>query len=231
MSEALGKHQCAACGTVRKTNNLRYDPNTFLPYCQHAEICSPEHPNSPANILERGTYLNLITLKEAEDLYREKLLIEHPDAEAVEDIRKLLDKPTSLRVQSPDLAKYLVQVKKDYNIPTMAETVRYLLTTAMESHGVFYKERKETYEQERKRQHIKSTLGDLVQPVREGKPQLEKSDDDASEKTGGSAESKTDKPASVERPGTHTDLGEPNTTTPTDMDREPVGTDDGGWSF
>lgn len=166
MSEALGKHQCAACGTVRKTLNLRYDPTTFLPYCQHAEICSPGHPNSPTSILERGQGINLITLKEAEDFYKEKLLISLPDAEAVAEIRKLLEKPTSLRVQSPDLAKYLVQVKKEYSMDTMAETVRYLLTLAMESHGEFYADRRKIDADQRKRQSIEDTIREMENGTR-----------------------------------------------------------------
>lgn len=172
MSEALDKHTCAACDTVRKANNLRYDPETFLPYCQHAEICSPAHPNSPTSILERGYGITLVTLQEAERLYKEKLLMEQPDAFTVAMIRKLLEKPVSMRVLSPDLAKYLVQVMKDYNMANMAETIRYLLTVAMESHSEFYLERKVVHEQQVKEKKVKEVFKEVAEPVKVDEPAI-----------------------------------------------------------
>lgn len=180
-SEALDKHTCAACGTTRKATHLRYDPTTFLPYCQHAEICAPAHPNSPTSILERGQGINLVTLSEAEKLYREKLLIEHPDAEAVEQIRKLLEKPISLRVLSPDLAKYLVQVQKEYSMDTMAETIRYLLSVAMESHGHFYKDRKAVQEEQVKQEIVEKAVKEVERPLPDPEPEEPEQDEESEE--------------------------------------------------
>lgn len=142
-TDILGKHTCSACQTPRRTNNLRYDPNTFLAYCKHAEICNTNHPNSPVNIIQRGDALPLLSLTEAEKLYKEKLLIEHPDPEAVVQIRKLLEHPISLRLNNPDLAKYLVNVKKTYNFDSLADTLRYILVTSMENASKFQETKEE----------------------------------------------------------------------------------------
>lgn len=162
-TDILGKHTCIACQTPRRTNNLRYDPNTFLAYCKHAEICNAQHPNSPVNIIQRGDAIPLLTLSEAEKLYKEKLLIEHPDPEAVVQIRKLLEHPISLRLNNPDLAKYLVNVKKNYGFDSLADTLRYILITSMENASKFQDTKEDIVKEHTNQQEVTKQLEEAKQ--------------------------------------------------------------------
>lgn len=179
--EVLGKHTCSACGATRRTTNLRYDPNKFLPYCVHAELCDEGHPNSPYHIIQRGNALSLVTLSEAEKLYKEKLLIEHPDRDAVVQIRKLLEHPISLRLNHPDLAKYLVNVKKTFQFPSMADTLRYILITSMENGNNFSYVEQKAQEVVENKKEVERIVEQEVKPQPEPEPIVESQVDEDGE--------------------------------------------------
>ena len=132
----LTKNQCSACGTARRPSNLLYDPNTFKPYCRSYEFCNNDHPNAPAQILANGKYTPLIPLAEAEKLYKEKVYLSHPDPDSIDELKKLLTKPISLRLNSPEVAKYLMNVKAEQGFANLAETIRFLLEESLRNSPV-----------------------------------------------------------------------------------------------
>jgi hypothetical protein len=136
---ALGS-SCAACGAGRKAKNLRYDPATFLPYCDAPHICNEEHPNSHLNLIKRQAVAELVTSEEIKEAYQKHLLESYTNSDAAGKIHRLMLKPTTIRIMDPDMAEYLVNLQEEKHFESLAETIRYCIQIMKENQGTFYKE-------------------------------------------------------------------------------------------
>lgn len=122
--ELLGS-VCTACGVKRKYKSLRYDSETFLPYCEHSYICSERHPNSVRNIITRQTEVTLITYQEANNMYMSGMSMTH-----TERVRRLLSSPCTVRITNLEMAEFLIQ-ECDKNNLSMSDLVRGYIQSAM----------------------------------------------------------------------------------------------------
>ncbi len=136
---------CTACGKEHKTNHLLFDPETLLPYCTNPYICNLNHPNSPTNLIKRGAELLLVTYTQANAAH-EKQLLDKYDPEIIEKIRKLIVKPLTVRVQDPEMAKFLIELQEQMNFDTMSDLIRYCIQLLQESKGMYYKDHKQLQE-------------------------------------------------------------------------------------
>lgn len=145
-TNALGR-TCGACGKEHKTSHLAFDPETLLPYCTNPYICNVNHPNSPTNLIKRGAEVLLVTYAQANAAH-EKQLLEKYDPTIIVKIQKLIVKPITVRVQDPDMAKFLIELQEQMSFPTMSDTMRYCVQLLQESKGMYYKEYKQMQEDE-----------------------------------------------------------------------------------
>lgn len=169
---ALGS-SCAACGAGRKAKNLRYDPQTFLPYCDAPHICNEQHPNSPLNLIQRQAVAELVTSEQIKEAYQQHLIENYTDSDAAGKIHRLMLKPTTIRIMDPDMAEYLVNLQESKGLASLAETIRYCIQVMMENQGVFYKEHKEKAEEHRKVEQA----AEAVKELEEADPVDENQDD------------------------------------------------------
>lgn len=160
--EMLGK-KCTACGRERsKTKAILYDPNTLLPYCEHPYICNTKHPNTPMKIVERGGELKLITYNEAQKAFKDHLMDTIIDPEQVERIKDIVDKPKSIRISSPELAKFLVETQEKYGFDSLSDTIRHCIRLVMENELEFYKDFKQI-EKKKEEQRKEEELTKLIE--------------------------------------------------------------------
>jgi hypothetical protein len=136
---ALGK-VCAACGKERKKKGIMYDPETFMPYCDNPYVCNDKHPNSPVNLIARGGELKLIALEEAELKFNQYVVMNQPDKEIAEKIRKMVKNPTTVRIGDPRTAEFILELQKKFAFGSVAEAIRYCIETVRENEDTFYKD-------------------------------------------------------------------------------------------
>jgi hypothetical protein len=132
MSEVLGV-QCTACGTKRKHKGLRYHPETFLPFCENAWVCSDTHPNSPINLIKRQSQLALLEYHEASTAYGNGVVTVHSDK-----LRRLLNNPLTVRITSVDMAEFLIR-ESETSQNTISDLVRGFIETMMGKRETFDK--------------------------------------------------------------------------------------------
>lgn len=114
---------CTACHAERKQRQLGYDPETLLPYCIHAYMCNENHPNSVPNILKRQGELKLIPYAEAEAVCLGLIA----NKEEYEAIKQMLSKPITLRIGDPELAKFILDLQKQLDLPDRSAAIRYCI--------------------------------------------------------------------------------------------------------
>jgi hypothetical protein len=146
---ALGK-VCAACGKERKKKGIMYDPETFMPYCDNPYVCNDKHPNSPVNLIARGGELKLIALEEAELKFNQYVVMNQPDKEIAEKIRKMVKNPTTVRIGDPRTAEFILELQKKFAFGSVAEAIRYCIETVRENEDTFYKDYVSAQEQQEK---------------------------------------------------------------------------------
>lgn len=130
----LGK-TCVACGQNRAKKNIAYDPNTFYAYCANPWVCpagKTTHINSPANIVKNQGETNLLPLDKAQELYTKHLENTLIDNEVVDRVRKMVEHPTSVRLVSPEMAMFLVQLQKDLSLSSISDTIKYCIEQLMD---------------------------------------------------------------------------------------------------
>ncbi len=148
---ALGK-VCKACGTERKKKGIMYDPADFMPYCDNPYICNDEHPNSPKNLIARGTEMQLIPFEEAQEKFQVWLTLNHPDKEIAEKIKRMVKNPTTVRIGSPDLAQFIIETQNKFAFNSVADTIRYFIQLAMDNEGRFYKDYAEMVDEKKEKE-------------------------------------------------------------------------------
>lgn len=156
---ALGS-TCAACGAGRKVRNLRYDPNTFLPYCEKTHICNDDHPNSYLNVIVRGKITDLVTAEEISGAYQAHLISQY-DPEMAEKLHRIVVKPTTLRIMDPEMAEYLVNLQKELALPSLAETIRHCIQLNMENEGAYFREKREVVKETKKEEAVQTLAEEL----------------------------------------------------------------------
>lgn len=136
---ALGK-TCSACGKERKKKGVLYHPETFMPFCDNPWVCNDEHPNSPKNLIARGVELELIHLEEAELKFNQQVVLNQPDPEIAQKIRKMVKNPTTVRIGDPRTAEFILELQKKFGFGSVAEAIRYCIETVRENEDTFYKD-------------------------------------------------------------------------------------------
>lgn len=169
---ALGS-SCAACGAGRKAKNLRYDPQTFLPYCDAPHICNEKHPNSPLNLIQRQAVADLVTSEEIKEAYQQHLIENYTDSDAAGKIHRLMLKPTTIRIMDPEMAEYLVSLQEDRNLESLAATIRYCIQIMMENNGVFIKEHKELAKEAKKVEQAAEAVKELEEDAPTPAPEID----------------------------------------------------------
>lgn len=172
MSTALGK-VCAACGVERKRKSMMYHPDNFMPYCENPYICNSEHPNSPKNLIARGYELKLLPFEEAQKW----IAFNHPDKERAQRIRRMVARPTTIRIGSPEMAQFLLDLQDRFQFDSISDTVRYCIRKLMEAEEGFfheYKKLEEEQEEERQFEEVKKE----VEQALEAPVQADDDDDD-----------------------------------------------------
>jgi hypothetical protein len=112
MATVLGK-VCTACGHERKQKDkLAYHPETFEAYCVSYYFCNENHPNSPKNILKNQGETKLIGYDEAKEKYNKWIDETHENPEKVKRIRKMVENPMTIRLNSAELLPLFLIFKR-----------------------------------------------------------------------------------------------------------------------
>lgn len=130
MSSVLGT-TCAACGAHRRRKTILYDPRTLEAYCHTPYICNEEHPNSTKNLLQRGSELELVTYEDAQQLLKAALEANLSVGTEADQVRRMVLAPTSIRISDPDLAKFLLDLKKEEGLSSISDAIRYCVWQVM----------------------------------------------------------------------------------------------------
>lgn len=160
---SLGK-VCAACGKERKSKALRYDTTDFNPYCENPYICNEDHPNSVKNLIAKQRETKLIDHDEAVEAYRKHLSAVYEDSDIVQKIHRMLTSPVTVRVQKPEMAKFLVEFQKEHNIDSLSEAIRHCVEVMMENKGVFLLEHKVASQKVREDEQVKDAIATINKP-------------------------------------------------------------------
>lgn len=182
VSTALGR-VCAACGTERKRKGIMYDPTTLFPYCENPYVCNENHPNAPANLIARGSELKLVSFAEAEELFKKHLEMNQPTGERAEKIRRMVTQPITLRIGSPELAIFILDLQDEYQFSSVSDTIRYCIQMMKDSKGRFYKDHADLAEAKAEEKRIEQAEHEVAAML-EKKPAPEKNPfDDEEEMT------------------------------------------------
>jgi Arc/MetJ-type ribon-helix-helix transcriptional regulator len=168
MSHVLGK-VCTACGQERKQKDkLAYRPETFEAYCVSYYFCNEEHPNSPKNILKNQGETILISYEEAKEKYEEWLEANHENPEKVKRIRKMVEAPMTLRLNSPDMAAFILDLQQEMQFTSISDTIRFCIQRMQEEHGGFHKQQAEIKQVQKEEENLKAFTSPVtVQPKTE----------------------------------------------------------------
>lgn len=134
MSDILAK-ACSVCGKERKPKALLYDSG-FSAFCANPYICSQEHPNSPKNILERNSLEPMYTFEQALDRYRHSLAEQFMDKGLAKRVHRLISSPTTIRIQEPEIAKFLVKFQQEHALPSISDAIRRCIELVKEGQNV-----------------------------------------------------------------------------------------------
>jgi hypothetical protein len=159
----LGK-VCAACGKERKSKALGYDPQTFKPYCENPYICGDDHPNSVQNIIKRQAEVHLITAEEANEGYRKHLFDVYDDPAIVQRIQRMLASPVTMRIQDPEMAKFLIEFEAEQGLNNLSDTIRYCVQIVKENRGQFVNEHRQAAEEDRKEKTAAAVVAEIESP-------------------------------------------------------------------
>jgi lipid II:glycine glycyltransferase (peptidoglycan interpeptide bridge formation enzyme) len=111
-----------------------------MPFCDNPWVCNDEHPNSPKNLIARGGELELIELEEAELKFNQQIVLNQPDPEIAQKIRKMVKNPTTVRISDPRTAEFVLELQKKFGFGSVAEAIRYCIETVRENEDTFYKD-------------------------------------------------------------------------------------------
>jgi len=137
------KSECSVCGARRKFKNLMYD-QALSAYCSSPMICVKNHPNSPSNCRQRGTFVELMTYEDA--LYTQKQRTEYTYEETANtfgkrmrnvNMHKLITGSISFRVSSEAQADYISYTLAKIGTNKITDAVHFILNQAIEKDAGF----------------------------------------------------------------------------------------------
>lgn len=163
MNYTLGK-TCVACGQNRAKKNIAYDPNTFYAYCSNPWVCpagKDKHINSPANIIKNQGETELLPLDRAQELYTKHLENTIVDNEVVDRVRKMVEHPTSVRLVSPEMAMFLVNLQRDMELNSISDTIKYCIEQLMDSNREYVKAFKDNETDKEYQKEVKKVQDDV----------------------------------------------------------------------
>lgn len=165
MSNVLGRI-CTACGQERKKKDmLAYHPETFEPYCVSYYFCNDEHPNSPKNILLRQKEIELLPYEVAKEAYGEWVMTHHENPEKVKRIRKMVASPLTLRLNSPELAEFILDLQQEMEFSSVSDTIRFCIHRMQEEHGGFHQTQEKIKQETREHENIEKVAAAVSAPV------------------------------------------------------------------
>lgn len=177
-SNVLGK-TCIACGQERKKKDMiAYDPATFEPLCVSPYFCNEEHPNSPKNILKNGKVTELLSYDEAREAYNAYIDATHSDPEKVKKIRRMVEHPMTIRIGSPDLAEFILDLQEDMNFSSISDTVRFCIQRMQEEKGGFHQKVKTIQKEKQESENLQKVTAAPVQTVTMPKVQSSSNEDE-----------------------------------------------------
>ena len=135
---ALGK-VCTACGKERKTKALGYHPATLAAYCDNPYVCNEDHPNSAQNLIATQKQTKLITFAEANEAHKDQLLANFDEGTVVK-IQKMLTKPITIRIHSPEMAEFIVSFQEESKLDNVSEVIWYAVEMLMQNKGSYLKD-------------------------------------------------------------------------------------------
>lgn len=129
---------CTACGAARRREHLVFSTDKLEPFCSNIQGCNVKNPNSYASVLSRGNLVApMLTYKEASDKFYSKRLEEVSPQES--EVIRMLQKPTSLRIVSTDLAMHIIGIRNKYGLDTITKAITKIIEEhkeAVESGGI-----------------------------------------------------------------------------------------------
>lgn len=145
--QALGK-VCTACGTERKKKGaILYRTTDFMPFCNSPYFCNDDHPHSPKNThlagVEGREIDTLVDFETASGLYSQWLDRHHSDPSKIQKVKNMITRPISIRIASPELAMFILELQDEFNIGSVSDTIRYCVQQMKEAKGTFYHDQKE----------------------------------------------------------------------------------------
>lgn len=158
---SLGKN-CTACGKERKTKALGYHPATLEAFCDNPYVCNEDHPNSAQNLIRTQKQTQLVTFAEANEAHKDQLLANF-DEGTVAKIQKMLTKPITIRIHSPEMAEFIVSFQEESNHENVSEVIWYAIEMLMQNKGAYLKDHmKRTVEKK-----IETAANEAVAPFAE----------------------------------------------------------------
>jgi hypothetical protein len=174
MSSVLGK-VCTACGQERKQKDkLAYHPETFEAYCVSYYFCNENHPNSPKNVLKNQKETILIPYEEAKEKYQEWLEVNHENPAKVKRIQKMVNAPMTLRLNSPDMAGFILDLQQEMQFTSISDTIRFCIQRMQEEHSGFHVKQAEIKQETKENENLQTFIHS---PVSEPKKQQPINDD------------------------------------------------------
>lgn len=154
---------CSACGAVRKIRNLRYDLEDFMPYCHSPYICNEHHVNSERNLILRKAVKPLVGYDEAKEGYEQYLLSTYDNQVEAERLKRLMLRPTTIRVMDQEMAKYLIRLQDERGLG-ISEAVRYCIESMMERESDNTKKVVSYVETKKKQEKAAEVVQELEKP-------------------------------------------------------------------
>lgn len=171
MSNVLGRI-CTACGQERKKKDmLAYHPETFEPYCSSYYYCNDEHPNSPKNLAlnitkypETYGETPLLPYEAAKEAYSEWVMTHHENPEKVKRIRKMVASPLTLRLNSPELAEFILDLQQEMEFSSVSDTIRFCIHRMQEEHGGFHQTQEKIKQETREHENMEKVVAAVSKP-------------------------------------------------------------------
>lgn len=170
MANALGK-VCTACGAERKKKGMiLYRSTDFMPFCQDFYFCNDDHPNSPKNVLANQGLTELIPFEQAQEAFKGWLDVHHSDPAQVKKIRQMVERPITLRIGSPELAQFLLDIQSEFNMSSLSDAIRYCIQSVKGNRGQFYTDHKVLKEEKVKQENYEKAAVIEPEPKQVEKP-------------------------------------------------------------
>lgn len=187
-SNVLGK-TCIACGQERnKKDKIAYHPATFEPYCSSLYYCNEDHPNSPKNLalnVKDGKYLPygevpLLGYDEAKEVYGKWLETHHSNPEKAKKIRRMVENPFTIRIGSPELAEFILNLQDEMAYTSISDTIRFCIQRMQEEHGGFHQKVEAKKQEIREQDNLKEVSKEPVIVAQPRKVSVPVAEDDFS---------------------------------------------------